>query len=45
MREPGSHGGGEVFDIPGIGPHIQMWRELTDRHSLTDESGTGEIPG
>ena len=36
---------GDIFDIPGIGPHIQMWRELTDRHSLTDESGTGETPG
>ncbi len=36
---------GEVFDIPGIGPHIQMWRELTDPRSLTDGSGTGETPG
>jgi GNAT superfamily N-acetyltransferase len=22
---------GEVFDIPGIGPHIQMWRSVTRR--------------
>ena len=41
---------GEVFDIPGIGPHIHMWRTIavdyppTDTHALTDERGTGEPP-
>ena len=47
---------GGVFDIPGIGPHIHMWRTIavehpptdthpsTDTRPLTDERGTGEPP-
>ena len=42
---------GEVFDVPGIGPHHTMWRAVsppgetpTDVRPLTDASGTGEIP-
>ncbi len=41
---------GEVFDIPGIGPHIHMWRTVavdhppTDVPAPTDERGTGEPP-
>jgi len=35
---------GDVFDLPGIGPHVQMWLELADRLALTDESGPGESP-
>jgi GNAT superfamily N-acetyltransferase len=32
---------GEVFDIPGIGPHIQMWRTVADDHVA---SSTGSTP-
>jgi GNAT superfamily N-acetyltransferase len=41
---------GEVFDMPGIGPHMCMWRTVpphatpTDVRTLTDERGAGEVP-
>jgi GNAT superfamily N-acetyltransferase len=41
---------GEVFDIPGIGPHVHMFRTIavdhppTDATAPTDERGTGEPP-
>jgi predicted GNAT family N-acyltransferase len=41
---------GAVFDIPGIGPHLQMGRIVPDHlppadtRSLTDGGGSGEAP-
>jgi len=41
---------GAVFDIPAIGPHLQMWRTVpghlppADTRSLTDGCGSGEGP-
>ncbi len=41
---------GEVFDLPGIGLHMCMWRTVarraapTDVRTLTDERGAGEVP-
>ncbi len=32
---------GAVFDIPGIGPHIQMWRTVPDGAAPTPRPGPG----